>query len=220
MDNHFCVECLEEAIERYGKPDIFNSDQGAQFTSKAFTDVLIKHDIKISMDGKGRALDNIFVERLWRSVKYEDIYLKGYTTVSELYVGLTNYSDYYNQSRPHQSLNYATPASVYSAAKGGGASIVNKYSMSKTSSPQNSMGQRQPAAGETALSQINSGIGLDCGVHIRLNHLLMYSKGQLARRLMATNTYLAAAPKLHSKMNLFGKMRFQKNLITTPQIPI
>lgn len=70
MDNHFCVECLEEAIERYGKPDIFNSDQGAQFTSKAFTDVLIKHDVKISMDGKGRALDNIFVERLWRSVKY------------------------------------------------------------------------------------------------------------------------------------------------------
>ena len=85
------------------------------------------------------------------------------------------------------------------------------------------MGQRQPAAGETALSQINSGIGLDCGVHIRLNHLLMYSKGQLARRLMATNTYLAAAPKLHSKMNLFGKMRFQKkfnNYTTDPYLEI
>lgn len=152
MDTHFCVECLEEAIERYGKPDIFNSDQGAQFTSKAFTDVLIKHDIKISMDGKGRALDNIFVERLWRSVKYEDIYLKGYTTVSELYVGLTNYFEFYNHSRPHQSLNYATPARVYLAAKGGGASIVDKYSTGKSSSSQNSMGQRQPAAGETALS--------------------------------------------------------------------
>jgi putative transposase len=152
MDTNFCVECLEEAIERYGTPEIFNSDQGSQFTSKAFTDVLIRHEVKISMDGKGRALDNIFVERLWRTVKYEDIYLKSYVSVADLYTGLTNYFQFYNSARPHQSLGYATPASVYLAAKGGGASIADKFSTSNAGSEKNPLGQRHPAAGELAIS--------------------------------------------------------------------
>jgi putative transposase len=152
MDTHFCVESLEEAIERYGKPEIFNSDQGSQFTSAAFTGVLIENDIKISMDGKGRALDNIFVERLWRTVKYEDIYLKGYSHVAELYAGLTNYFQFYNHQRPHQSLNYATPSSVYLAAKGGGASIPDKFSTDEFVSTTENMGQRHSAASHLAIS--------------------------------------------------------------------
>lgn len=152
METNFCVECLEEAIERYGKPEIFNSDQGSQFTSAAFTDVLLKQEIKISMDGKGRALDNIFVERLWRTVKYEDIYLKGYGDVAELYAGLTNYFQFYNHQRPHQSLNYATPSSVYVAAKGGGASIPDKFSTNKPVSTNENLGQRHSAATESVIS--------------------------------------------------------------------
>ena len=93
MEATFCVDCLEEAIRAHGKPEIFNSDQGSQFTSDAFTGVLQREDIVISMDGRGRAFDNIFVERLWRSVKYEDVYLKGYATVGELMIGLTEYFD-------------------------------------------------------------------------------------------------------------------------------
>jgi putative transposase len=151
MDTNFCVECLEEAIDRYGKPEIFNSDQGSQFTSTAFTGVLINNEIKISMDGKGRALDNIFVERLWRTVKYEDIYLKGYSNVAELYAGLTNYFQFYNHQRPHQSLSYSTPSCVYLAAKGGGASIPDKFSTNKTVSINDSMGQHS-AANELAIS--------------------------------------------------------------------
>ena len=91
MDACFCVDCLEEAIRQYGRPEIFNSDQGAQFTSESFIHVLKSHDITISMDGRGRAMDNIFVERLWRNVKYEDIYLHGYATMPELLLGLTKY---------------------------------------------------------------------------------------------------------------------------------
>ena len=91
MDASFCLDCLEEALRNYGKPDIFNSDQGAQFTSAGFTGVLQREEIKISMDGRGRAFDNIFVERLWRNVKYEDVYLNGYATMGELMVGLNKY---------------------------------------------------------------------------------------------------------------------------------
>lgn len=127
MDASFCVDCLESAINDYGKPAIFNSDQGSQFTSKAFTDVLIKNDIAISMDGRGRALDNIFVERLWRTVKYENVYLKKYSTMQELLLGLTDYFQFYNQARFHQSLSYATPDQVYASASGGGATIVDKF---------------------------------------------------------------------------------------------
>ncbi len=135
MDSAFCVDCLEQALQSYGTPEIFNTDQGSQFTSAAFTDVLLKKGIAISMDGRGRALDNIFVERLWRSVKYEDVYLKGYASVSELLLGLTEYFVFYNGERKHQSLGYDTPDEVYRTGVGGGARIVDKYKETeKTSS--------------------------------------------------------------------------------------
>ena len=128
LDGRFCVECLEQALRAFGVPEIFNTDQGCQFTSEAFTDVLILHGIAISMDGRGRALDNIFVERLWRNIKHEDIYLKGYATMPELLLGLAVYFMFYNTERPHQSLGYMTPDTVYRAASGGGAIIVDKFS--------------------------------------------------------------------------------------------
>jgi putative transposase len=127
MDVEFCVDCLEGALRHYGLPEIFNSDQGSQFTSGPFTKVLIKEGITISMDGRGRALDNIFVERLWRSVKYEEIYLKSYETLPELLTGLTQYFEFYNATRPHQALQYRTPNAVYQSATGGGALIVDKF---------------------------------------------------------------------------------------------
>jgi putative transposase len=127
MDSQFCVECLEDALKKYGNPLIFNSDQGSQFTSHAFTDVLKREGISISMDGRGRALDNIYVERLWRNVKYEDIYLRGYETMSEVMLGLTRYFAYYNQQRPHQSLAYKTPHEVYRTGLNGGAYIPDKF---------------------------------------------------------------------------------------------
>lgn len=112
MDVSFCIEALEEALT-IGKPVIFNSDQGAQFTCEAFTTCLEAQGIRISQDGRGRAFDNIFVERLWRSVKYEEVYLKSYTTVLEAINGLDNYFQTYNQKRLHQSLDYQTPAIVH-----------------------------------------------------------------------------------------------------------
>jgi putative transposase len=138
LDSGFCVDCLEQALQAYGTPEIFNTDQGCQFTSEAFTGVLLKKGIAISMDGRGRALDNIFVERLWRSVKHEDVYLKGYATMPELLIGLTEYFVLYNTERPHQSLGYDTPDQVYRTASGGGARIVDKYSeKEKTHSEKN-----------------------------------------------------------------------------------
>ena len=113
MDDSFCVSALEQAIRLYGTPEIFNTDQGSQFTSTAFTDVLKNNNIKISMDGKGRWMDNVFIERLWRSVKYEDIYLKEYRTVIALRDGLKKYFMFYNDERPHQSFNSYTPSEVY-----------------------------------------------------------------------------------------------------------
>jgi putative transposase len=132
LDAGFCVDCLEQSLHAYGTPEIFNTDQGCQFTSEAFTDVLKSHDIAISMDGRGRALDNIFVERLWRSVKHEDVYLKGYVNIPELQLGLTEYFEFYNTERPHQSLSYSTPDQVYQTANGGGATIVDKFKERKT----------------------------------------------------------------------------------------
>jgi putative transposase len=127
MEAVFCVDCLEEALRTGGKPEIFNSDQGAQFTSQAFTDVLKEKGITISMDGRGRAFDNIFVERLWRNVKYENVYLNGYATMGELVVGLADYFAFYNGERPHQSLGDKTPNVVYQTGVGGGALIVDKF---------------------------------------------------------------------------------------------
>ena len=113
METDFCVSALEEALARYGRPEIFNTDQGAQFTAGAFTDVLKAHDVQISMDGKGRWVDNVFVERLWRSVKYEDIYLKAYETPAELRAGLERYFRFYNSQRGHSALDERTPDEVY-----------------------------------------------------------------------------------------------------------
>jgi putative transposase len=127
LDGGFCVDCLEQALQTFGTPEIFNTDQGCQFTADAFTGVLKAHGICISMDGRGRALDNVFVERLWRDVKHEDIYLKGYGTVPEVQSGLTEYMVFRNSERTHQSLNYSTPDVVYRTASGGGARIVDKF---------------------------------------------------------------------------------------------
>ena len=113
MDARFCVEALENALRDYGKPEIFNTDQGSQFTSEAFTSVLKNHEIRISMDGKGRWVDNVFVERLWRSLKYEEVYLKGYDNAAVARRSISNYFDLFNQERRHQSLNRQTPDQVY-----------------------------------------------------------------------------------------------------------
>lgn len=112
LDTSFCLEALEAATQ-LGLPEIFNSDQGAQFTSQAFTGRLLELGVAISMDGRGRALDNVFVERLWRSVKYEDIYLKDYERVDDLYDGLERYFQFYDHERRHQALDYRTPYEVY-----------------------------------------------------------------------------------------------------------
>jgi len=117
MTAEWCAQVLQEAIRMHGRPDIFNTDQGSQFTSDVFTNVLIENGIQISMDGKGRAIDNIFIERLWRSVKYEDIYLKSYEDGLALYKGMEAYFDFYNNERLHQSLDYDTPAMWYVSGK-------------------------------------------------------------------------------------------------------
>ena len=113
MEAAFCVETLEEALSKHGKPEIFNTDQGSQFTGAAFTGVLTKHEIKISMDGKGAWRDNVFVERLWRSVKYEEVYLHAYDSVSAARDGIGRYLDLYNRRRPHSSLDGRTPDAAY-----------------------------------------------------------------------------------------------------------
>jgi len=112
LEGTFCLEMLDEALGR-GRPEVFNTDQGAQFTAEAFTGKLLSVGVAVSMDGRGRCLDNVFVERLWRSVKYEDVYLKCYETVPELVQGLGRYFAFYNEERLHQALGYRTPADVY-----------------------------------------------------------------------------------------------------------
>ena len=148
LDSGFCVDCLEQALQGYGAPEVFNSDQGSQFTSETFTGALKGQGIAISMDGRGRALDNIFVERLWRSVKYEDVYLKGYADVPELLLGLTDYFVFYNTERRHQSLNYRTPDEVYWAGAGSGAWRVDTFRERETSCTEAEAisGQRRSAA--------------------------------------------------------------------------
>jgi putative transposase len=116
MTTDFCLEALEDALARFGRPEIFNTDQGAQFTDADFTDKLKEHAVAISMDGKGRWIDNVFIERLWRSVKYEDVYLRAYDSLVEARRGLAAYFSMYNGTRPHQSLEYRTPDAVYFAA--------------------------------------------------------------------------------------------------------
>ena len=113
MDTDFCASALEEAVAKYGKPDIFNTDQGCQFTSFAFTNILRDKGIRISMDGRGRWLDNVFIERLWRSLKYENVYLNAYETGSEARTGIGRWIDFYNQTRPHSSLGGRSPERCY-----------------------------------------------------------------------------------------------------------
>ncbi len=120
MDVAFCIEALEEALARFGRPEIFNSDQGSQFTSSDFTDVLKAADVRISMDGRGRWMDNVFIERLWRSLKYECVYLHAFETGSELRSGLSRWIDYYNTRRPHSTLAGCTPDEAY------GVSVIER----------------------------------------------------------------------------------------------
>jgi len=132
METDFCVEALAEAIERYGQPEIFNSDQGVQFTSAAFVDELSDRGVRISMDGKGRYLDNIFIERLWRSLKYEEVYIKAYGSVAEARRSLGGWLAFYNDERPHQSLDYRTPREIF---EGGACEHVDNTSASLRDAP-------------------------------------------------------------------------------------
>ncbi len=117
MDTSFCVDALEEALAKFGKPEIFNTDQGSQFTSTMFTDVLLRHEIKISMDGRGRWMDNVFIERLWRSLKHEDIYLKAYADGREAKAGISSWINFYNTRRPHSALAHRVPMDVFRAGE-------------------------------------------------------------------------------------------------------
>jgi putative transposase len=127
MDVNFCIECLQEAFTRYGEPEYFNSDQGSQFTSPKFQQSFAGHSTKISMDGKGRWVDNVFIERFWWTLKYEDVHLKRYETVRELATGLTEFIRWYNEERIHSSLSYKTPGEVY----WGGVGEVQKFLVTK-----------------------------------------------------------------------------------------
>ncbi len=113
LDVSFCIEALEEAIYKYGKPDIFNTDQGSQFTSLEFIDILLRNNIKISMDGRNRWMDNIFIERFWKTLKYQEVYLKAYESISHARREIARFIDKYNTWRPHQGLNGRTPDEVY-----------------------------------------------------------------------------------------------------------
>jgi hypothetical protein len=113
IETDFCVEALQESMSRYGKPEIFNTDQGVQFTAAAFIETLAAQGVRISMDGKGRFLDNIFIERLWRSLKYEEVFLKAYTSVAEARRGIGAWMAFYNDERKHQSLGYRTPSEIF-----------------------------------------------------------------------------------------------------------
>ena len=115
METEFCVVALREATDRHGRPEVFNTDQGVQFTSAAFLDELSSQGVRISMDGKGRFLDNIFIERLWRSLKYEEVYLNAYASVAEAKAGIRSWLGFYNEERQHQSLGYRTPRQAYEA---------------------------------------------------------------------------------------------------------
>jgi putative transposase len=131
LEGDFCVEALQEAMDRYGKPKIFNTDQGSQFTAEAFTALLEASDVQVSMDGKGRFLDNIFIERLWRSLKYEEIFLKAYGSVTEARLGIKAWIKFYNDDRKHQALGHWTPLEIFTASIACGyvhnASALNTY---------------------------------------------------------------------------------------------
>jgi putative transposase len=152
MDASFCVEALEEALARYGRPEIFNTDQGSQFTGAAFTSVLIDAGVRISMDGRGRWMDNVFIERLWRSLKHEDVYLKGYADGREARTGIGEWIAFYNESRLHQALGYRAPMAVFREGSAAGAcghvdnaptAKPNRHSRALTTCPQEEQKQQQ-----------------------------------------------------------------------------
>ena len=138
MDKSFCVEAVQEALDRYGRPEIFNTDQGVQFTCEAFIATLSARGIRISMDGKGRCLDNIFCERLWRSLKYEEVYLKAYATVAEAKAEIGKWFKFYNDERPHQSLNYLTPRQFLAANP-----LVEMWTTQESALPTSPQAQQQ-----------------------------------------------------------------------------
>jgi putative transposase len=143
MDASFCVEALEEALARYGRPDIFNTDQGSQFTGAAFTGALIEAGVRISMDGRGRWMDNVFIERVWRSLKYEDVYLKGYADGREAKAGIGEYFAFYNERRLHQALGYRAPLAVWRDGAGPGAYGHVDNACALTTCPQADQKQQQ-----------------------------------------------------------------------------
>ena len=158
----FCVEALEQALARYGKPEIFNTDQGGQFTSTEFTGVLERGGITISMDGKGRCMDNVFIERLWRSLKYEEVYLHAYASVTEAKAGISAWLRFYNEERQHQSLGYRTPRQIYQA----GLWICGRSAMptgcaSPTSRASSESGEMLAFAHIPTGTAANKGIDLD-----------------------------------------------------------
>src|SRR6516165_10685013 len=158
----FCVEALEEALSRYGRPDIFNTDQGSQFTSDDFTGTLKDHGIMISMDGKGRCMDNIFVERLWRSLKYEEVYLNAYATVAQARTGIGAWLSFYIEERQHQSLGYRTPRQIYQEGLWiGGRSAMPTGSASPASRANSTSGEMLAFAHIPTGTAANKGFDID-----------------------------------------------------------
>lgn len=156
METDFCVEALQEALDRYGKPEIFNTDQGVQFTASAFIDKLAEQGVQISMDGKGRFLDNIFIERLWRSLKYEEVFIKAYANVAEARLGIGAWLSFYNDERKHQSLGYCTPSQIFAALPACG--YVHNASALHTS-PQAQQQQQQEKDSIHERKVVDSAIG-------------------------------------------------------------
>jgi len=148
MDASFCVAALEDALARYGKPEIFNTDQGSQFTSAAFTGTLLEAGVRVSMDGRGRWMDNVFIERVWRSLKYEEVYLKGYADGREAKAGIGEYFAFYNEQRLHQALGYRAPMAVWreGAAPGAHGHVDNACALTTCPQAQQNQQQTEPLA--------------------------------------------------------------------------
>ena len=152
METDFCVEALSEALARHGRPEIFNTDQGVQFTSAAFVGALETHGVRVSMDGKGRFLDNIFIERLWRSLKYEEVFIKAYGAVTDARGGIGSWLSFYNDGRPHQALGYRTPREVFEQAS---CAYVDNAAVSlrfTSALPTSTQDQQQEASENIALT--------------------------------------------------------------------
>jgi putative transposase len=172
LDSSFCVDALEEALDNFGKPAIFNTDQGAQFTADAFTKVLRDRSIAISMDGKGRCLDNVFVERLWRSLKYEEVYLHAYDSVAEARAGIGTYLTFYNVERPHAALGYQTPAAFYRGARK--AADVDSTLVQRRPQPRPQLASLPLALPLVALCEVVAAID-DCKVAVTKKRLPIFN---------------------------------------------